>query len=81
MIEEQLEILRRIAERGLAQAQERKTQDVDIWQHMLDEIARTKPMVGKHLYEVDDTITIWEDPDEVEFTSVETKIVRGFRLL
>lgn len=39
---EQLEILRRIAERGLQQAHSLAPATVDIWQHMLDEIGRTR---------------------------------------
>ncbi len=38
-----LDILRRIAERGLAQAQNRKDDYVDLFQHMLDEISRIDP--------------------------------------
>ena len=38
-----LDILRRIAERGLAQAQNRKDDYVDLFQHMLDEISRIEP--------------------------------------
>jgi len=34
----------------------------------------------KHLYEVNDEVTIWETPEGPK-TSVKTKIVRGFRLL
>jgi hypothetical protein len=40
---EQLEILRRIAERGLAFAEaEPAYREVDLWIHMLDEINNTK---------------------------------------
>lgn len=35
-----LDILRRIAKRGLKQAQSRSLTEVDIWQHLLDEIER-----------------------------------------
>jgi hypothetical protein len=44
-IAEQLEILRRIAERGLRLAQDNTAHDaryIDLFQHMLDEIQRTK---------------------------------------
>lgn len=52
-MEEQIEILRRIAERGLTHAQEcadmeeypdvhEWSDQIDLWQHMLDEIERTK---------------------------------------
>lgn len=42
-MEEQLEILRRIAERGLRQAEiYTDTYQVDLWVHMLDEIERAK---------------------------------------
>lgn len=36
---------------------------------------------NKRLYEADDIVTIWETPEGVKFTSVETKIIRGFRAL
>jgi hypothetical protein len=42
VIEEQLEVLRRIAERGLAEAQRTAPTMIDCWQHMLDEIERAK---------------------------------------
>lgn len=36
-----LQILRRIAERGLRLAQKRRDSEmIDLWQHMLDEISR-----------------------------------------
>jgi hypothetical protein len=49
--EEQIEVLRRIAERGLAHAQMSGFDDhwagfgqnIDLWQHMLDEIGRLNP--------------------------------------
>lgn len=41
-MEEQLEILRRIAERGLKKAQREQSQYVDLFQHLLDEIFLTK---------------------------------------
>jgi hypothetical protein len=37
-------------------------------------------IIEKHLYEVDDEITIWKTPSG-EKTSIKTKIVRGIRLL
>ena len=49
-MDEQLDILRRIAERGLKQAQNRywpQLGEADCWQHMLDEIERTKVAYGK----------------------------------
>ena len=42
---EQLEILRRIGERGLKQAQEDNTSGIDCWQHLLDEIQRTQQLI------------------------------------
>ena len=42
MVEERLEILRRIAERGLTYALENCHPQVDIFQHLIDEIERTK---------------------------------------
>ncbi len=42
---EQLEILRRIGERGLKQAQDNDTVSIDCWQHMLDEIKRTQIII------------------------------------
>jgi hypothetical protein len=41
-VQEQIEVLRRIAERGLNLAHKIDTRFVDIFQHMLDEIERTK---------------------------------------
>ena len=57
---EHFEILRRIAERGLAQAQYEEnayaleTGAIDQWQHMLDEIERTRLAVKGRLNEVYD---------------------------
>lgn len=42
---EQLEILRRIAARGLRLAQLFNDAHVDLWQHMLDEIALAKELL------------------------------------
>lgn len=40
---EQVEIIRRIAERGLAKAQKNNDQEyIDLFQHLLDEISRLK---------------------------------------
>ena len=39
---EQVEVLRRIADRGLREAQRFVPNLVDLWQHMLDEIRRLK---------------------------------------
>jgi len=42
-MDEQLEILRRIAKRGIGYSQQQNDSvQCDIWQHMLDEIQRTK---------------------------------------
>lgn len=42
MIEEQIDILRRITERGLRVAQEENSKYIDVFQHLLDEIERLK---------------------------------------
>lgn len=41
-----LEILRRIAERGLKKAQSEQSDYTDLFQHMIDEIARAKTGAG-----------------------------------
>jgi hypothetical protein len=50
---EQLEICRRIAERGLKAAQLRSdSEQIDLWQHMLDELRRlavSRPLEGHAL--------------------------------
>jgi hypothetical protein len=48
-VAEQLEILRRIAERGLRLAQREAPSMVDLWQHMLDEIERTRLVMDQGL--------------------------------
>lgn len=42
---EQLEILRRIAQRGLKLAQDNDTVSIDCWQHLLDELQRTQQLI------------------------------------
>ena len=39
-----LDIIRRIAERGLAEAQKSEDKYIDIFQHLLDELARIKEL-------------------------------------
>lgn len=65
--------------------------DIKVAHDLLDmlcaEIVRLEQLVldklhsEKKLYEVDDVITTWEDPVGIKFTSVTTKIVRGYRAL
>lgn len=40
VIDSIIEVLRRIADRGLSQAVSQKDNHIDLWQHMLDEIQR-----------------------------------------
>jgi hypothetical protein len=50
-IQDQLEILRRSAERGIkfAQSQDKDSIYIDLWQHQLDEVNRTLEIANKQL--------------------------------
>ena len=52
MVDDQLEILRRIADRGMNMAHDLEPSFIDIFQHLLDEIERTKlQLANKKIYD------------------------------